>query len=231
MNDHQRQLLVLASLALVLTPVFWVTDLDLRIAHAFFSPDTPATPWPAGGAPLWHALYAAVPWLTAALLLGTAGVLVAARRRRGLRPWRPAAAALLFTLLLGPGLLVNTVFKDHWGRPRPRQVAALGGDQPYAPPLRPRFGAPGHSFPSGHAAVGFTPLALWLLWRRRRPAAARAMLALALGLGGLIGVARMAAGGHFLSDVLWAGLLTWLAAIVSVWLVGRIWPDERSAPP
>jgi hypothetical protein len=34
---------------------------------------------------------------------------------------------ILLSVILGPGLLVNLVFKDHWGRPRPRQVVALGG--------------------------------------------------------------------------------------------------------
>ncbi len=226
MNDPNRQLVLLAFLALVLTPVFWVTDLDLRIAHAFFRPAPEGPAWPLGARAPWTLLYRAVPWLTALLLGGSLAVLVGARRWPALRPWRTGAGALLLTLLLGPGLLVNGVFKDHWGRPRPRQVAELGGDRPYAPPLQPHFGAGGRSFPSGHASVGFSLLALWLAWRRRRPRLARAMLALALALGGLTGVARMAAGGHFLSDVLWAGLLTALAAVVGVWLAERWWPPQ-----
>ena len=41
----------------------------------------------------------------------------------------PARAALflIVSLVLGPGLLVNTVLKDHWARPRPGMVTNFGG--------------------------------------------------------------------------------------------------------
>ena len=36
---------------------------------------------------------------------------------------------ILSTLAIGPGIITNLIFKDHWGRPRPFRVAAFGGDQ------------------------------------------------------------------------------------------------------
>ena len=36
-------------------------------------------------------------------------------------------AFLALALLLGPGLVVNTDFKSHYGRPRPRQDLDIGG--------------------------------------------------------------------------------------------------------
>ena len=41
----------------------------------------------------------------------------------------PARAALfvILSLVLGPGLLVNAVLKDHWSRPRPGMVARPAG--------------------------------------------------------------------------------------------------------
>src|SRR5262245_300383 len=41
------------------------------------------------------------------------------------------AVFLTFSLLLGPGLLVNGILKEHWGRPRPIAVTQFGGTQPY----------------------------------------------------------------------------------------------------
>src|SRR5207244_1669813 len=37
-----------------------------------------------------------------------------------------AALVLVLTLALGPGLVVNVGFKDHWGRVRPAQVTLFG---------------------------------------------------------------------------------------------------------
>ena len=40
-----------------------------------------------------------------------------------------AAVFLVLSLLLGPGLLVNVILKDNWGRPRPGSVVEFGGTQ------------------------------------------------------------------------------------------------------
>jgi hypothetical protein len=44
---------------------------------------------------------------------------------------------------------------------------------------------------------------------------AYAFLALGIGYGFIIGAARMIAGGHFLSDVIWAAGMVWIAALAS----------------
>ena len=38
--------------------------------------------------------------------------------------------------LVGPGLLVNTVLKDHVGRPRPVQLEQFRGHERYVPPFQ-----------------------------------------------------------------------------------------------
>jgi membrane-associated PAP2 superfamily phosphatase len=117
--------------------------------------------------------------------------------------------------LLGPGLLVNVVFKDHWGRPRPVQVTELGGQEQYVPPGYFVVNGNGRSFPSGHSSIGFAFVAFWFLWRERKPAWARMALAFSVALGAAIGVTRMAAGGHFLSDVMWSA---WVV-LFTAWLL------------
>jgi lipid A 4'-phosphatase len=100
------------------------------------------------------------------------------------------------------------VLKDHWRHPRPRDVMALGGALHYVPsPLIGRQG--GASFPCGHCTVGFLYGVGWWIWRRRRPRWAAASLATGLLAGTLLGVGRMAAGAHFLSDVIWSALLAY----------------------
>ncbi|WP_308874954.1 phosphatase PAP2 family protein [Thiothrix subterranea] len=55
-------------------------------------------------------------------------------------------------------------------------------------------------------------MAFWFLWRERKPQWARLALAFSVTLGAVIGVTRMAAGGHFLSDVMWSAWVVLFAA-------------------
>jgi lipid A 4'-phosphatase len=174
-----------------------------------------------------RAVYLAVPYLTDAVVLGVPALYLWGLLRR--RPiWRldgRGAAFLLLALAVGPGLVVNTVLKDHWGRARPSQVAEFGGTQRFTPaPLPADQCARNCSFPAGHPAIGFylASFALLAQDRRRRIAAAGA----AVAAGALIGVARMAQGGHFLSDVVFSGLLV---SGVSVLLHRAIIENDRLA--
>jgi lipid A 4'-phosphatase len=198
--------LTLLTLAALITAVFAATPLDIAAARLFYRPASP-DPWPLAAREPWSLLYAAAPWITASLVLGGLALLAAGRLRR--QEWqRRCALLLLLALALGPGLLVNGVFKDHWARPRPREILQLGGALSYVPaPLPGRNG--GASFPCGHCSVGFLYGAGWWIWRRRRPAWARASLVLGIAAGLALGLGRMAAGAHFLSDVLWSALLAY----------------------
>ncbi len=76
----------------------------------------------------------------------------------------------------------------------------------------------GGSFPSGHASMGFALGAPALLYRRRRPALAALFLAAGLIAGFAVGAARVVQGGHFPTDVLWAGVMVYVAA----WTIHRL---------
>src|SRR5436305_2797520 len=197
-------LLFLTALAVAVTILFAVTRLDIAAARAFYSPNA-LDHWPLARELPWSVLYRLAPWITAVLVLSGLGAL-ALGMARGHGDWRRHGIFLLLSVVIGPGLLVNTVFKDHWGRPRPRDVVEFGGPLHYRIAPLPG-GEGGASFPCGHCSVGFLFAAGWRMWWRRRPARAWGALALGLAAGFALGLGRMAAGGHFLSDVIWSALL------------------------
>jgi len=155
----------------------------------------------------------AMPILAALIALAGFALIVGGARRKwcGL-DWR-AGVFLVLALALGPGLVVNTIFKDHWGRARPAQIASFGGAAQFSRPFVPSDQcARNCSFPAGDPSNGFVLVAAGFLVAAPRPR--RAAIAGAVGLGALIGFVRIAQGGHFLSDVIASGFLvfalTWL---------------------
>ncbi|MCE2981992.1 MAG: phosphatase PAP2 family protein, partial [Parachlamydia sp.] len=99
-----------------------------------------------------------------------------------------------------------------WGRPRPRQVQAFGGTHPFIPFYQPSFHALERfkSFPSGHSSMGFYFFSLVFLGRQQRnKKLVQCGWGMALGLGAALSLARIAQGGHFLSDTLFSGLIMW----------------------
>ncbi len=135
-----------------------------------------------------------------------------------------AALFLVLTLALGPGLLVNAVLKESWARPRPGMVTEFGGEYVFKPWWDPRGTCDSNcSFVSGE-----TSSAIWL--------AAPALLApapwnyaamgAAVVYGAAIAFLRILVGGHFLSDVVFAGIFTGLV----IWAVHGFlyrWPSTR----
>jgi membrane-associated PAP2 superfamily phosphatase len=124
-----------------------------------------------------------------------------------------AALFLILTLAIGPGLIVNGLLKDGWGRPRPGMVTEFGGTQAFRPWWDPRGACHSNcSFVSGE-----TSSAIW--WAAPAVLAPPPWRMLAVGAALLYGAAiaavRLLAGGHFLSDVIFAGIFTGLV----IWTV------------
>ena len=47
--------------------------------------------------------------------------------------WRKGVWTVVLTMVIGIGLVINLGFKDHWGRPRPKQIQEFGGQQQFHP--------------------------------------------------------------------------------------------------
>jgi membrane-associated phospholipid phosphatase len=111
------------------------------------------------------------------------------------------------------------VLKEHWGRPRPIDVTQFGGTEHFVAWWDPRGDCPANcGFVSGDVAGAVWTVAPAAL----APPAWRAFAygaALALGLG--MAVIRMMAGGHFLTDVVFAGIFTFLIIWIAYALIYR----------
>ena len=220
------------SLALVvlvgLSVPFWTTDLDLATATRFY---TPGAGWAHGGDHPWDLLYhyGLIPaWVVA---LSALAVFVASFWWGKIRAHRRAALFLVLVMVVGPGLLTNTVFKQNWGRPRPRDLVEFNGDRAYVKPWVKSASENGNSFASGHAAMAFYLLTPYFLFRRRSKAWALFFVGLGLTYGALMGWARMEQGMHFLSDVLWALAFVYLSGLALFYVLRlHVEPDRRSPP-
>ncbi|MFL2770069.1 MAG: phosphatase PAP2 family protein [Rhodospirillaceae bacterium] len=130
---------------------------------------------------------------------------------------------LLVSLALGPGLLVESILKTQLGRPRPRDTTVFGGQESFVAALWPMGSCERNcSFVSGHAALAFWATAFAFLF----PSPYRLPVILAgLILGLIMGLARIAEGAHFLSDIVFAGIFV---VGLNVWLVQRMRLPEKT---
>ena len=217
---RETRLWLALLLALLLIYVVW-PGLDLPVSAWFYRTDSgfwiDDQPWV-------QAVHHTVPWVGRLLLVGSLAVWLLGHfgRRTELRRLRRPAAALFLGLVLGLGLLAHGVLKENWGRARPVQVSQFGGEASFTPPWQPTSECRRNcSFVSGHAGTGFALIALGALAAPRRR---RFWLVTGWSAGLLLGALRIAQGGHFLSDVLFGGILLWgcSLAIRAVWTRWRL---------
>jgi lipid A 4'-phosphatase len=143
-------------------------------------------------------LHASVTWFLYASMAAVAAVYVF-NRLSGRGVWGidgRKVVYLLLVLALGAGLIVNGLFKEGFGRARPRDIAEFGGAAQFTPAYAISSNCSHNcSFSNGDAAAAFFSLAFVYVARRRRLAAAAAM-----SYGLVVSAARITSGAHFLSD-------------------------------
>jgi lipid A 4'-phosphatase len=188
-------------------------QLDLRLSEPFFNPDHLGF-WTRVD-PTWLRARTYAVWITTAVAVpafaALAGKLLLPRRRMLL----PARAVLLMiaTLALAPGLVANVVLKDNWARPRPIDVTEFKGEEHFRPWWDPRGDCPKNcSFIAGEPAGAFWTMSAAAV---APPAVRPLAYGLALAFGAASGFVRLAAGGHFVSDIVFSGVFTFLI----IWLV------------
>jgi len=207
----------------LLTLIFRFTNLDISIEHYFYSPEKG---WILQYKPIWDFIYRF--GIFPGYFLAFSGLImisVSYWNNKYIR-FRKVSFLLVFTIIVGPGILVNLVLKDHTGRPRPREITEFGGTENYLCICEKAKTNEGKSFPCGHCSMGFYLAIPYLFYRKRKKILALSFLATGIAYGILIGIARMMAGGHFASDVIWAGGLTWGVALAGFYFFRLYKPIE-----
>lgn len=212
---------------IVATIIIASTNADIIISARFFIEGH----WPIGEQFPWKALYRIDRFPAIALAVAGLSVLAVSLWQPEKYRWARQGAFLVLLLILGPGLLVNATFKDHWGRPRPRDIVQFEGKQEFLQPWQRGIDGKGRSFPSGHGSAAFYMTAPYFIYRRSRKRLAYAWLAGGLSFGILMSIARITQGGHFLSDNIWAWGMVHLCALFLAALlkIDRV-PPARSNP-
>jgi lipid A 4'-phosphatase len=228
---RRRAALLLALVTAVALGLFLVfPELDLAVGRGMTASDGRFL---LAGSRLFTILHLATPYwvgLCIGYFVAAALAQLIGRPIAGLGVWQALYVVAVF--VIGPGLLANALLKEHSGRPRPQDVLQFQGSYVYAAPFA-FDGACEHncSFVAGEPSAAFALVGPALLlaprWRR-------AGMAGALIFGVLIGLLRMYQGGHFLSDVVFAGILSVATALGLHWLMfdakGRPrWPAKRQA--
>jgi lipid A 4'-phosphatase len=225
MAMNRAGLLIALALSFVFVVLYLIwPELDMRIAAAFYDAVTRTFP-------LRTDLIAMILRETAMIIAwAICAPAIVALLVKLVRPDRPmllrgrTVAYMVITMVLTAGIVTNLTFKSYWGRPRPAAVVEFNGQWQFKPWWQPGGECPKNcSFFSGEAATAFWTYAPASLtppaWR---PLAYLGATIFGIATGGL----RVAFGGHFVSDVLVAGLVTF----VLIWLVhGFIyrWPRTR----
>jgi len=199
--------------ALIMTLLIRMWDLDMRVANYFYDDHTEE--WSSRSSAFWGFIYkySFIPSFIISLFCLIA--LFVSIGKPKFSKWRKVYAYLALVMIIGAGIISNLILKNNWGRPRPSEVLEFGGKYAFEPVFTIDTLSTGKSFPSGHASMGYFLIAFGvMLWSRNKKLGA-ALTIVGLILGSLIGTARIAQGGHFLSDVVWAGAIMWT---VSIWM-------------
>ena len=206
----QRLWLILAVMTAVAFAVFAsFPHIDLTVSSAFFDGQERFYAKESAFVVFVRALFS---WFfTAVCVLAIAGMIAT-------RTWSKRWLSLTFAQWLflgaclgaGPGLVANLGWKDHWGRARPSTVVEFGGERTFTPIQTPGTQCVKNcSFVSGEASsmfmVFFAAAFLFPAWSRQ-------LWATGIIMGLLAGLIRMVQGGHFLSDVVFAGIFMAMTA-------------------
>ncbi len=219
MTKYVYLTVALTLLSVVIFSAF--PQLDLTVASIFYTPESGFS-----GITDWGRFGRSVGNVTPFIIL--AGMIIAySLKRFGWNvPHAPSAKAVAFVtlaMLAGPLIVVNLGMKDHLHRPRPVQITQFGGKWEFRPFYRFDGECPKNcGFPSGEASEAFWMVAPAMMvpaqWKV--PAVAGAVV-----FGAATSLLRMAFGGHFLSDVIFAALITLLLIFgLYRWIFGA---DQR----
>ena len=104
---------------------------------------------------------------------------------------------------------MNLVLKNLWGRSRPGDIVEFNGSEFFTAWFEYSDACNTNcSFVSGDASVGFSIIILYFITKKI------VFVNLSIVFGILLGIIRIIAGGHFSSDIVFAGLIIILSNLI-----------------
>ncbi len=210
MKKYAKTLIPIVLLAMLL-PI--LPRIDLELASYFYkgSGQFYSAPWV-------HFLYRYGPMPSILFAVMALATYILSFYIERFRSWRAPSLYFVLVMALGAGALCHGL-KELWGRPRPVHIEMFGGAWSYFPIYHIHWAYEGverlRSFPSGHAATAFYPIAFYVFGVRfRSPTCQVISLLLTLIWGGAVSLSRISQGKHFFSDVMMALLLMWVASLI-----------------
>ena len=131
---------------------------------------------------------------------------------------KPRTRLILIGFIVGPvigcGLIANFYFKDNWGRARPINIQEFGGEKTYTQPFIISDQCERNcSWISGEASAAFSFIAGTIIIK------SPIFFLLNIIFGIIVSFCRIAMGGHFLSDNIFAMIFMIYLAIIYKYLV------------
>jgi lipid A 4'-phosphatase len=207
--NHLKEALAVVALLILATTVIAATNADIAMSSLFYVEGK----WPIGDQHPWKALYKIDRFPAIILALaGLTGLLIAFWKPEK-RHWAKPGLFLVILLTIGPGLVVNSLLKEHWGRPRPREIVQFEGKKEFLQPWQKGVSGKGRSFPSGHTSAAFFMTAPFFIYRNRNRRVALAWLTGGIAFAIMMSIARISQGGHFLSDTVWSCGIVYLLGL------------------
>lgn len=189
-------------------------SIDIAVSNAFFDPQTGFWLNKSSFLAFLQELYLQ----TAFLVLISALMLwyLSLRLRENTKVHPSIWAFIVTALVVGPGLVANSLLKTHWGRARPANIETFGGDAAYTLPFQfANECAMNCSFVSGEGSVIAMLLFVFMALAWTRISKAPLPIMTTVCSIAAFGIAmRVIKGRHFLSDSVFAILIMALVAMV-----------------
>jgi len=207
-------LLVLGLSAVAISFVIHIYGLDSRIARALHDSSLGETGWLTGKSSPWIQFYRYGEYPAVIMAIIAFAIFLLTKAGKLPASCSKPCLVIVLTVILGPGLAVNGLLKNCWGRPRPADTIIFGGTYPERSFTNPGGPGAGKSFVCGHCANAFA-VSSGVAFFPYYPAIAGLFLGVGLAFGALGSFARMAQGAHYLSDTLWSAVIV---LSIIVWL-------------
>ena len=145
-----RIILALFAFGIIASIVLELGGWDLGISSLFFVPGGAYGGWAFSHNQPWNFLYDYGEFPPIILGLAAVWLYRAAQSERVNSEYAKPCLVVILTLALGPGLLVNGILKEDWGRPRPADITVFGGSDQYRKVWEPgKPGVAGNPLPAG----------------------------------------------------------------------------------